>query len=186
LRGLTKRDDSSATFVKLESPDALGELALFAKRRLDLELVVIPSAVYYRELADYFAPIRRLSWALAALIALAALFGGANTLNAAVQDRVRELATLRAIGYGPWALVRSLAEESVVLAAAGALIGLVAARLFLAGSSVRIAMSAFELTIDPPAILVGIAGALVLAIFGTAPAALRVLKLPVAAALKEN
>jgi putative ABC transport system permease protein len=186
LRGLTKRDDSSATFVKLESPDSLGELALFAKRRLDLELVVIPSAVYYRELADYFAPIRRLSWALAALIALAALFGGANTLNAAVQDRVRELATLRAIGYGPWALVRSLTEESVVLASAGALLGLVAARLFLAGSSVRIAMSAFELTVDPPAILVGIAGTLVLAIFGTAPAALRVLKLPVAAALKEN
>ncbi|MCK6447930.1 MAG: ABC transporter permease [Planctomycetes bacterium] len=186
LRGLTKRDDSSATFVKLADPGALAELELFAKRRLDLELVVIPTAVYYKELADYFAPIQSLSWALAGLIALAALFGGANTLNAAVQDRVRELATLRAVGYGTFALVCSLATEALVLAAAGALIGLAAARLFLAGSSVRIAMSAFELSVDAPAILAGIVGALFLALFGTAPAAWRVSKLPVAAALKEN
>lgn len=186
LRGLTKRDDSSATFVKLADPNALSELELFAKRRLDLELLVLPTAVYYKELADYFAPIRSLSWALAGLIALAALFGGANTLNAAVQDRVRELATLRAVGYGGWALVLSLAQEALVLASAGALAGLLAARLFLAGSSVRIAMSAFELSIDAPAVLAGIAGCLFLALFGTAPAAWRVSRLPVAAALKEN
>ncbi|MCC6405725.1 MAG: FtsX-like permease family protein [Planctomycetes bacterium] len=186
LRGLTRRDDSSATFVKVTEPGAIAELELFAKRRLDLELVVIPTAVYYKELADYFAPIRNLSWGLAGLIALAALFGGANTLNATVQDRVRELATLRAVGYGGWALVSSLAQEALVLASAGALVGLLAARLFLAGSSVRIAMSAFELNVDAPAVLAGIAGALILALFGTAPAAWRVLKLPVAAALKEN
>lgn len=185
LRGLSKRDDSSVAFVRLASPDAFADLDLFTKRRLDLELVMIPSSVYYRELADYFRPIRALAWAMAALIVAGALFGGANTLNAAVQDRLRELAALRAVGFSGAAIVRSLSQESLVLAAGGGVLGLALARVLLSGSAVRIAMSAFTLRIDAVAILVGFAGALVLGLLGTTPAALRVMRLPIAAALKE-
>jgi putative ABC transport system permease protein len=184
LRGLTRRDDSSIVFVRMESPD-FTELDLFAKRRLDLELIMIPSSTYYRELSDYFEPIRKMAWALAAIMGFAALFGGANTLNAAVQDRLRELAMLRALGYSGFALVRSLATEAFVLSAAGGLLGLVAARILLAGSTVRIAMSAFALKVDAVAILAGFAGVLILAILGAAPAAARVFRLPIATALKE-
>ena len=146
---------------------------------------MIPSSVYFRELSDYFAPIRALAWIMAGLIVAGALFGGANTLNAAVQDRLRELAALRAVGYGGLALVRSLAQESLVVAASGALLGLVLARLFVAGGAVRIAMSAFALDVDAASILVGFAGALAVGLLGTAPAAVRVLRMPIAAALKE-
>lgn len=185
LRGLTKRDDSSVVFVRVEQPGDFGGLELFAHRRLDLELVVIPSATYYRELSEYFAPIRAMAWAMAALIVAGALFGGANTLNAAVQDRLRELAALRAVGYSGFALVRSLSQESLVLAASGGLLGLALARVLLAGGAVRIAMSAFTLRVDALSILIGFAGVLCLGLLGTAPAALRVLRMPIAAALKE-
>lgn len=185
LRGLTKRDDSSAVFVRLDNEDAFAELDLFTKRRLDLELVLIPSSVYYRELADYFRPIRALAWAMAVLIVAGALFGGANTLNAAVQDRLRELAALRAIGFSGAAIARSLSQESLVLAASGGVLGLVLARVLLAGGAVRIAMSAFSLRVDAASILVGFAGVLLLGLLGTAPAALRVMRLPIAAGLKE-
>ena len=185
LRGLTKRDDTSVVFARVETPGAFGDLEIFAQRRLDLELVVIPSATYYRELADYFRPIRAMAWAMAALIVAGALFGGANTLNAAVQDRLRELAALRAIGYSGYALVRSLAQESVVLAAGGGVLGLALARMLLAGGAVRIAMSAFTLRVDAVSILVGFGGALCLGLLGTAPAAVRVMRMPIAAALKE-
>lgn len=185
LRGLTKRDDSSVVFARMESPARFTDLELFTRRRLDLELTMIPSSTYYRELADYFGPIRAMAWALSALIVAGALFGGANTLNAAVQDRLRELASLRAVGYSGLALVRSLAQESLIVAATGALVGIALARLFVSGSSVRIAMSAFALQVDAVAILVGFAGALLVGIVGTAPAATRVLRMPIAAALKE-
>lgn len=185
LRGLTRRDDTSVAFVRLADADAFADLELFCKRRLDLEIVAIPSAAYYEELTAYFRPIQALAWALAALIVGAALFGGANTINAAVQDRLRELATLRALGYGGVALVRSLAQESLVLAAAGGLVGLFLARLALSGSAVRLAMSAFELRVDALAIAIGFGGVLMLGLLGTTPAALRVLRLPVATALKE-
>ena len=184
LRGLAQRDDDSAVFVRMESTD-LARLELFAARRLDLELEVIPTRVYYGELVEYFAPIRASAWALAALIALAAVFGGANTLNAAVTDRAREIATLRAMGYPPAAIVRSLTVESLLVACAGGVVGLVLARLVLAGAAVRIAMSAFALRVDPTAVLVGIAGSFLLGLLGAGPAVWRVLRMPVVEGLKE-
>jgi ABC-type antimicrobial peptide transport system permease subunit len=186
LKGLVKRDDVSAVFVRVASPDGFSELELFAHRRLDLELLYMTSTSYYRELAAYFGPIRSLAWGMAVMIGLAALLSGANTLNAAVQERGRELATLRALGYPPRALVLALAQESLVLAAAGGLLGLALARLAVSGNSVRLAMSAFTLEVDPAAILTGLAGVLLLGIIGTVPAVTRALRLPVHIALKED
>ena len=186
LRGQTRRDDLNAIFVKMDSPDALDNLQLFARRRIDLELVVIPSSTYYRELSEYFDPIRRMAWAFASLVALAAIAGGANTLNAAVQDRIRELATLLAIGHSGLALAGSLAIEAIVIAAAGSLAGIALAKVLLSGGVVRIAMGAFELQIDAPSVLIGIGGTLLVAVLGSIPAGWRVMRLPVAYALKET
>lgn len=184
LRGLAQRGDDSAAFVRMDSAD-FGRLDLWSKRRLDLELVMMPTTEYYGALTAYFAPIRAAAWALAALIGLAALFGGANTLNAAVTDRQRELATLRAVGYSPLAIVRSLAQESILVACAGGVLGLVLARIALSGAAVRIAMSAFSLQLDALAVLVGIGGSFALGLLGAGPAAWRVLRMPVARALKD-
>ena len=186
LRGLGKRDDVSAVFVRMASASGFSDLELFARRRLDLELLYMRSTSYYRELAAYFAPLRALAWSMAVLIGVAALLSGPNTLNAAVQDRGRELATLRALGYRALPLAWSLGQESLVLAGAGGLVGLALARLAVEGSSVRLAMSAFTLEVDPACVLVGLGGVIVLGILGTLPAAWRVLRLPVAGALKQD
>jgi ABC-type lipoprotein release transport system permease subunit len=186
LKGLSRRDDCSAVFVRVAEPDALDDLEVFAKRRLDLELTCIPSRAYYGELAAYFAPIQGLAWGMAVLIALTVVFTGANTLNTSVQDRIQELATLRALGYRSGALVRSLLVEASLLAAGGGLVGLVAARWLVAGSTFRIAMTAFTLEVRSEAVLAGMAGVLLLGLIGTLPASLRVARLPVAVALKED
>jgi putative ABC transport system permease protein len=125
------------------------------------------------------------AWTLAVIIAAAALFGGANTLNAAVQDRLRELATLRAVGYSGAALVYSLATEAVLVAAAGGLAGLAASRILLSGTTLRIAMSAFALRVDAIGVVAGFGGVLLIGLLGSAPAAAKVLRLPIARALKE-
>jgi hypothetical protein len=185
LRGLTRRDDSSAVFVRVEKPGDFAELELFALRRLDLELVVIPSSLYYQELVAYFKPIRALAWMMAAMIAAAAVFGGSNALNSAVQDRLRELASLRAVGYSAQAIARSLAQEALLIAAAGGVLGLALAKFALHDGAIRIAMSAFRLDADAVSVLVGFGGVLILGLFGTAPAILRVRRLSIATALKE-
>lgn len=186
LRGLTQNSDSSVVFVKVNDPKVLARLDYFTKQRLDLELTMISTADYYGELTSYFEPIRSMAWALALLISMAALFGGANTLGAAVQDRTRELATLRAVGYSGPALVRSLAQEALLIAAVGAVAGLLIAKLALRGTAVRMAMSAFQLEVDAVAVLVGFGGSLALGLLGVIPAAMRVMRLPIASALQED
>ncbi len=186
LRGLSQRDDSSCVFVLLDSERAGQLLDLFCNRRLDLELEMVSSEEYYSELADYMRPIRSMAWALSLLIGLAALLGGANTSIASVQDRIRELAALRALGFTSWSIARSLLVEAIVIAAAGALVGLALGRVVLSGASVSLAMSAFELRADAVAVLVAFGSALLIAFLGVLPAALRVIRLPIATALVED
>ena len=186
LKSLTRRDDVSALFVRLEKTQDMAQLELFTHKRLDLELNAIRSSVYYAELAAWFTPIQILAWVLAAMMAAAALFGAANTLNAAVQDRVRELATLRAVGYPGFALVLALAQEGIVLAALGGLVGLAMARYLVEGAAVQIAMGAFQLEIGASAVLTAFGAVIALGLLAVLPAALRVLRMPVALALKDN
>ena len=186
LRGLTQRDDSSCVFVLVDGDRALQLLKLFCDRRLDLELEMVTSEEYYEELARYMRPIQSMAWVLSALIAVAALLGGANTSIASVQDRIRELAALRALGFGSLAIVRSLLVEALVIAAAGAIAGLLLGRLVLSGAAVSLAMSAFELRADAAAVLAAFGAALLIALLGVVPAALRVVRLPIALALVED
>ena len=72
---------------------------LFARQRLDLELVAMRESDYYGKLAQFYAPIRGMTWLTAILIAAGAAFGGMNMLYAAFATRIREIATLQAVGY---------------------------------------------------------------------------------------
>lgn len=186
LRGLSRRDDSSCVFVLMEGERTAKLLKLFCDRRLDLELEMVSSERYYAELADYMRPIRSMAWALSLLIGLAALLGGVTTSIASVQDRIRELAALRALGFSSWSIARSLLVEAILIAAAGALVGLALGRIVLSGASVSLAMSAFELRADATAVLTAFAAVLLIALLGVLPAALRVVRLPIATALVED
>ncbi len=186
LMGLTSRDDISAVFVRLESDEDMDYVDLFAKRRLDLELISIPASVYYAEMAAYFAPIKRIAWMMALMVGLAALFGGANIMNAAVQDRMRELATLRAVGYSGLALVIALLIESTLYAGLGAIVGLLIAKYSIAGGSISLAMQAFELEVGALAIVFGFLGTWLLALMGTIPSCWRASRCQISLALKER
>ncbi len=159
---------------------------MFTQRRLDLELSTIRTDVYYAELASYFAPIRALAWIMAIMIATTVVLTGANSLNTTVQDRIRELATLRAIGYGGAALVTSLLIEALLLAAAAGMTGLVLARIAVQNTTFQIGMGAFALEVGGAAILAGFSGVLLIGLLGTLPASVRLLRMHVATALVED
>jgi putative ABC transport system permease protein len=60
---------------------------------------------------------------IALMMALGALLGALNTMYNAVASRGREIATLRALGFGAAPVVCSVLIESLVLALAGGIIG---------------------------------------------------------------
>lgn len=186
LQALANRNDISAVFARVDTDEDLAFVDLFAKRNLDLELLYMSAADYYRELAAYFGPLRSFAWLMAILIAAAALFSGANTQNASVQDRIRELATLRAMGYSGFALVVSLAQEALLVASLGGLLGLVLARFAIEGNAVSLAMTAFALEVDGTVVVIAFSAALVVAALGTIPAAWRVMRIPIAVGVKEE
>ena len=63
---------------------------------------------------------------VAAVMALGAVFGALNTMYSAVSERSREIAVLRALGFGGGAVVLSFFVESLLIALVGGLVGCVA------------------------------------------------------------
>lgn len=186
LQIATRRENSLSCVVLTLEEATFADADLFAKSRLDLEITAIPEADYYASIGAFFRPIRVMVLVTAALIGAGGVLGGLNTMYASFASRVREVGTLQALGYTRRAIITSLAEESVFVAACGALIACALALLLLDGVAVRFSMGAFALTIDPPVLLAGMATGLAVGLIGAIPPAVRCLRLPIAAALRAH
>lgn len=182
LRVLAKRETVSCVVLRLDDPADFVEADVFAKQRLDLELSALREIDYYDRLSSFFKPLRVMTWITAGLIAAGALFGGVNTLYAAFASRVREMATLQAIGFSRGSLLLSLVQESTLACLTGALVASLFSVLVLDGRTVPFSIGAFTLEIGPAAAFTGILTGLFLGLLGALPPALRCLKpaLPVA------
>ncbi|MCH7229080.1 ABC transporter permease [Haloferula sp. A504] len=184
LRVLAQRESLSCVVVRLDDPEDFAEADLFAKQRLDLELVALRETDYYGKLSNFFAPLRGMIWITAGLIAAGALFGGINTLYAAFASRVREMGTLQAIGFSRGTLLWSLVQESTLACLSGALVASAVAVWLLDGQTVPFSIGAFTVEIGPGAALAGILTGLFLGLLGALPPAIRCLKPPLPVALR--
>jgi len=183
LQLASRRDSISCVVVTLDQAE-FSDVELFCKQRRDLELVAIAEADYYGKLLEFYRPVQTIIWITAALIALGGLFGGLNLMYAAFAARVRELGMLQALGYSRLAIIICLAQESLLISAAGTLVAAPLALILLDGLAVRISMGAFGLVLDASVLLAGIAAALILGLAGALPPAWRCLRMPIAEALK--
>lgn len=179
--------------VKLESEEALETLqaAIDANPRLDMDV--------QRE-TDYMAAqaeplskfIRAIGYPLAVLMSLGAIFGAINTMYASVSARTREIATLRAIGFGAFPVAVSTLVESLMLALIGGVIGAVVVFLIFNGYTVSTINGAsfsqvvFDFAVTPDLLYQGIVAAVVIGFIGGFFPALRAARLPVATALRET
>ena len=186
LQIATKRESSVSCVIVTLDRATFADVDLFAKSRLDLEIAAIRESDYYASIAAFFRPIRVMILTTAVLIATGGILGGLNTMYASFASRVREVGMLQALGFTRRAIIASLAEESVFIAACGALIACVIALATLDGVAVRFSMGAFTLTIDPPVLLAGLATGLIVGLVGAVPPAVRCLRLPIAAALRSH
>ncbi|GAA5119061.1 FtsX-like permease family protein [Luteolibacter yonseiensis] len=186
LRVLAKRDTVSCIAIRLDNPADFEEAELFTKQRLDLELSALKESDYYARLTAFFKPLRAMTWITAGLIAAGALFGGINTLYAAFASRVREMATLQAIGFGKGSLLLSLIQESTLACLIGTLVASVIALLLLDGLTIPFSIGAFTLEISPAVALTGIATGVLLGLVGTLPPAIRCLKPALPTALRSS
>ena len=109
----------------------------------------------------------------------------------AVSARTREIATLRALGFGSSPVVISVLVESLLLATVGGLLGATLAYLIFNGFQAAtlnwqtFSQIAFSFAVTPPLLLGGLIYALVMGFVGGFFPAIRAALLPVATALRE-
>ena len=102
----------------------------------------------------------------------------------AVVGRTAELSTLQAVGFSRRAILVSLVQESLLLAAAAGLLASLAAILFVNDVAVRFTMGAFTLRVDRIAVLIGCGVAILLGLLGAIPPAARAFRMPMVDGLK--
>jgi ABC-type antimicrobial peptide transport system permease subunit len=184
LQQAMKRQDLSLVAVTLAPGADFSDVDLFCKERLDLELQALPEVAYYQTLQKDYAPIRWLAGLVVLLVSGAGVFAGLNTMYGAVMGRTVELATLQTLGFVRRAIVVSLIQEGVLLAAAASLTATLLALLLVNGVSVRFTMGAFALRIDSVAVLAGCGIGFALGLLGAIPPAIRALLIPIVDGLK--
>jgi putative ABC transport system permease protein len=184
LQQALKRQDLSIVAVTMAPGGDFSNLELFCVERLDLELQMMPEVEYYATLQKDYGPVRTLAWLVVLLVSGAGVFAGLNTMYGSIVGRIRELASLQTIGFVRRALLISLIQEGVILAAAASLLATFAALLFVNNAAVRFTMGAFSLRVDEVAVLIGCAVGLLLGVLGAVPPAIRALRMPIVDGLR--
>jgi putative ABC transport system permease protein len=179
------RDSFQTINVRLETPatfslfrDALTtnpQLSVEVKRTADYEHDQIKQITGILDFVGYF---------VGAVMAVGAVFGAVNTMYSAVDARTREIATLRAIGFGGTAVVISVLVEALLLAVPGALFGLGIAWLVFNGHAVTTLGLTFPLAVTPRMLGLAIIWAVAIGLIGGLAPSIRAARLPVATALR--
>jgi putative ABC transport system permease protein len=193
LQPLYRRGSTvQSVYVRLEGPDSFAAFkdALTADPRLDVKVQL--EETYFAEQAEALnTVITSLGYFIAVLMGVGAVFGAVNTMYSAVASRTREIATLRALGFGAGPTVVSILVESTLIALLGGIVGGLAAQLAFDGyrtstlnwSSFSQVTFAFDVT--PKLLALGVTWAIGMGLLGGLLPAWRAARLPVAQALRE-
>lgn len=119
-------------------------------------------------------------------MAIGALAGAWNTMYSSVDTRMREIATLRAIGFSGFAAAFGTMVESLALAGLGGLIGAAGVYLLFNGVSASTLGSSFtqvvfSFAVTPMSVLLGLGLALIVGLLGGIIPAIRAATVPLLA-----
>jgi len=193
LQGVYRRGNSvQLVRARLESADRLEDL----ERWLDADPRVNASVKSEREFyADQsrilVTLIRYVGTTIAALMGIGAVFAALNTMYSAVSSRTREIATLRALGFGSAPVVVSVLLEAVALGLLGGAVGGALVYFGLNGFQAStlnwasFSQVTFAFTVTPQLLVTGLGYALALGLVGGLLPALRAARMPVTAGLRE-
>ena len=187
-----RRGDSvSSMRLRADSPARVAELAERVENDPRLDLKLVGEVEFFASQAGGVAEqIEAFGVAVAAIMAIGALFAALNTMYSAVATRTVEIATLRALGFGNVPVVVSVMIEAMTLALLGGLLGALVSYLAFDGytastlSNVSFSQIAFDFAVTPELVQTGLAWALSLGALGGLFPAVRAAWLPITAALR--
>jgi len=181
----------SSITVRLTSPAALTQLKDSLTSDPRMQVQVDREVDYYEKQSRGLTTlITILGTLVAGVMGIGAIFGALNTMYSAVSERSREIATMRAIGFGAAAIIVSFIFEALFISLIGGVVGC-AAILPLNGFTTS-AMNwqtfshlAFAFRVTPLLLGIGVGFALLMGLAGGVPPAIRAARRPVVLALRE-
>jgi putative ABC transport system permease protein len=178
--------------VKLNNPESLKTLKDSLSKDPRVRVGVQSERAFYADQQKLMSTIiNTVGWALAIMMGVAALFAALNTLYNAVATRVREIATLRAMGFNGWAVMISVLVEAMILGAIGGLIGGLLAFLTFNGMHsstmnwASFSQMTFAFTVTPQLVFTGIIYGLILTFIAGILPGIRAARLPITSGLRE-
>jgi putative ABC transport system permease protein len=177
--------------LRLVTPEAFSALKERMARDPRLECQVERETEYYVKASRMMTTlILGLGSIVALVMGIGAVFAALNTMYSSVAERTREIATIRALGFGSGSVVLSFILEALIVSLAGGVLGCLAA-LPLNGLTTAtmnfqtFSRLAFAFQVTPPLLGGGLLFALLMGLVGGVPPALRAARLPLTAALRD-
>jgi putative ABC transport system permease protein len=185
LAAALHRTAYNTVLVRLASPDSLDTFKKALTTNPALSVTVKRHSDWYKRVGNQNTfTLALLGYIVGAVMAIGALFGCLNTMYAAVSTRAREIATLRALGYGALPVAISVMLEAVLLSVTGALIGAGIAWAAYDGKQDLFNNSVFHLSVSPAQFELGISWAIAVAVLGGLFPSIRAARRPVVEALR--
>ena len=184
------RQGYSSILAQLDSADALATLKAQLKADPRLNVDVLSEQDYYSSQTKQFRKsIGVLAGVVTLIMALGAIFAALNTMYAAVAARGKEIATLRALGFGGVPVLASVMIEAMFLSLIGGVVGATIAYLLFNNFSVstlgqNFTQVVFAFKVTPQLVVSGLVIALVIGFIGGLLPAIRAARLPVTTALR--
>jgi putative ABC transport system permease protein len=193
LRGVYRRGNTvQIVRARLESPAALQTLRASLEHDPRLNVAVRSERAFYADQSRILiALIKYVGTTLAVLMGIGAVFAALNTMYSAVSSRTREIATLRALGFGATPVVASVLLEAAVLGLLGGMLGGVLVYFGLNGYQAStlnwgsFSQLTFAFTVTPQLLVTGLWYSLILGLVGGLLPGLRAARMPVTAGLRE-
>ena len=187
-----RRTEFQSVRARLASPETYQQFKDALTRDARLGVTVMRERDFYAGQTETLtAGLRTLAGVVAILMGICAAFGALNTMYTAVASRAREIATLRALGFGTAPTIVSVLAESLVLALVGGTLGGALAYLGFHGYEATTlnwqtyTQVAFEFRVTPGLLARGVFYALGIGLIGGLFPAQRAARLPLAVALRD-
>jgi putative ABC transport system permease protein len=181
----THKKSFNSVLVRLESYNSLATFKNALSSNPALAVSVERHNDWYKRFSAGFSGfLTAIAYVIGAILAIGALFGCLNTMYAAVSTRAREIATLRALGFGAFPVAVSVILEAALLSVAGALLGAAIAWLLFDGREQPFGNNIYHLTISGAGVGLGIVWAFVVALLGGLAPSIKAARQPVVDALR--
>ena len=193
LQGAYNRGNSFQSMrVKLTSPAAFQTFKDTLTQDPRLNVRLFTERQYYEEQSrTLIALVSTIGTTIAVLMGLGAVFAALNTMYSAVSTRTREIATLRALGFGSTPVVVSVLAEALLVGIIGGVIGALISYFAFNGmraSTMNFATFSqitFAFTVTPTVLVLGLVYALILGFVGGLFPSVRAARLPITTGLRE-